>query len=194
VEPQLLTWSPRRPGPAPTCCSGTPWNAPAKVAVTKVALRQRESLAALRSHDGVLVLETMLWPDEVRVPDFSFLDQDIEVRTPGTADGDLTHRLDDRGLRAGPIPRRVPGALEELVAAKAEGREVTQPAEPAAPAEPASLLDALQASLDVATRTAGRPRPSAGRAGRPARKPRSAQTPNQNPKPNFSATKTIPVR
>src|SRR6266567_7458139 len=52
-----------------------------KVAVTRVALRQRESLAALRTRDGVLVLETLLWPDEVRAADFDFLDQDIEVRS-----------------------------------------------------------------------------------------------------------------
>ena len=51
-----------------------------KVAVVKVALRNRESLAALRVRDGVFVLETMLWPDEVRAPDFGFLDEDVEVR------------------------------------------------------------------------------------------------------------------
>ncbi len=52
-----------------------------KVALARVALRQRESLAALRSRDGVLVLETLLWPDEVRAADFPFLDQDVEVRS-----------------------------------------------------------------------------------------------------------------
>src|SRR6266699_2759560 len=39
------------------------------VAVAKVALRNRETLAALRTRDGVLVLVTLMWPDEVRVPD-----------------------------------------------------------------------------------------------------------------------------
>ncbi len=51
-----------------------------QVAVVKVALRQRESLATLRVRNGVFVLETMLWPDEVRTPDFPFLDEDIEIR------------------------------------------------------------------------------------------------------------------
>src|SRR5207247_9314306 len=41
-----------------------------RVAVVKVALRQREQLATLRVREGVLVLNTMLWPDEVRKPDF----------------------------------------------------------------------------------------------------------------------------
>src|SRR3954469_18689940 len=51
-----------------------------QVALVKVALRQRETLGTLRVRDGVIVLETMLWPDEVRSPDFAFLDEDIEVK------------------------------------------------------------------------------------------------------------------
>ncbi len=51
-----------------------------QVAITKIAIRQRESLAALRVRDGVLVLHTMRWPDEIRRPDFAFLDEDISVR------------------------------------------------------------------------------------------------------------------
>ena len=38
------------------------------VAIAKVALRQRESLALLRVVSDVLVMTTMLWPDEVRTP------------------------------------------------------------------------------------------------------------------------------
>jgi Ku protein len=51
-----------------------------RVAITKIAIRQRESLAAMRVLDGVLVLHTMRWPDEIRRPDFGFLDEDIAVR------------------------------------------------------------------------------------------------------------------
>src|SRR5438309_1987156 len=51
-----------------------------KVAIVKIALRQRESLATLRVRDGVFVLEMMLWPDEIREPQFGFLDDDIDVR------------------------------------------------------------------------------------------------------------------
>src|SRR4051794_6481749 len=51
-----------------------------QVAITKIAIRQRESLAVLRVKDGVLVLHTMRWPDEIRRPDFAFLDEDISVR------------------------------------------------------------------------------------------------------------------
>src|SRR3954463_7588916 len=51
-----------------------------KVAIVKVALRQRERLAMLRARDGVLVLQTLLWPDEVREARFEFLDDDVTVR------------------------------------------------------------------------------------------------------------------
>ncbi len=134
-----------------------------KVAVTRVALRQRESLAVLRSRDGLLVLETMLWPDEVRVPDFPFLDADIDVRTQElrmatSLIDSMTEDFDPDQYHDG-----YREALEQLVEAKAEGREVSAPAGPAAPAEPASLLDALQASLDAATRDRG-PVPAKRRA------------------------------
>jgi DNA end-binding protein Ku len=51
-----------------------------QVAITKIAIRQRESLAALRVREGVLVLHTMRWPDEIRRPGFAFLDEDVPVR------------------------------------------------------------------------------------------------------------------
>jgi non-homologous end joining protein Ku len=66
-----------------------------KVAVVKVALRQRESLATLRVRDGVFVLEMMLWPDEIRQPDFGFLDDDVEVRP---AEVQMAQSLIDAGL------------------------------------------------------------------------------------------------
>ena len=51
-----------------------------RMALTKIAIRQREALAAIRVRDGVLVLHTMRWPDEIRNAEFGFLDEDITVR------------------------------------------------------------------------------------------------------------------
>jgi DNA end-binding protein Ku len=134
-----------------------------KVALAMVALRQRESLATLRSRDGVLVLETLLWPDEVREAAFSFLDEDIEVRSQElkmaaslidsmTADFDPDEYHDNYRE-----------ALQELVDAKIEGREVVQPEEgKVAEGEPTSLTDALQASLTAAREGPGKARPASG--------------------------------
>ncbi|HEX2246536.1 MAG TPA: Ku protein, partial [Arthrobacter sp.] len=52
-----------------------------RTAVVKFALRQKTRLAALRVRDGVLVLQTLLWPDEVRTVDFESLDGVAEPRT-----------------------------------------------------------------------------------------------------------------
>ena len=51
-----------------------------RLAVVKVAMRQRESLAVLRVRDRVIVLQTLLWPDEVRAAEFDILEQDVEIR------------------------------------------------------------------------------------------------------------------
>jgi DNA end-binding protein Ku len=51
-----------------------------RMAVVKVALRQRETLALLRVRDEAIVLQTMLWPDEVREPDFETLRTEVDLR------------------------------------------------------------------------------------------------------------------
>ncbi len=45
-----------------------------RTAIVQFALRQKTRLAALRVRDNVLVLQTMLWDDEVRKPEFDVLD------------------------------------------------------------------------------------------------------------------------
>jgi DNA end-binding protein Ku len=51
-----------------------------RMAIVRVALRQRETLAVLRVRDKVILLQTMFWPDEIREADFKLLDSDIELR------------------------------------------------------------------------------------------------------------------
>jgi DNA end-binding protein Ku len=45
-----------------------------RTAIVQFALRQKTRLAALRVHDEVLLLQTLLWEDEVRVANFPALD------------------------------------------------------------------------------------------------------------------------
>src|SRR5712691_6316695 len=51
-----------------------------RVAIAKIALREKEHLAALRFKDNVFVLETMFWPDEIRAADFETLERKIQIR------------------------------------------------------------------------------------------------------------------
>ena len=129
-----------------------------KVAVVKVALRNRESLAALRVRDGVFVLETMLWPDEVRSPEFGFLDEDVEVRPQELAmAGSLIDTLTGE-FDASQYKDEYREALQAVIEAKVEGREVVQPTE----AQPTSgtvvdLMAALRASVEAAKKGSAAP-------------------------------------
>jgi DNA end-binding protein Ku len=128
-----------------------------QVAVVKVALRQREALAALRVKDGVFVLETMLWPDEVRTPDFGFLDDDVQVRAPELAmAGNLIESLSG-DFEPGEFHDDYRAALEELIEAKVEGQEIVAPtAEKADTGGVVDLMAALRASVEAAkSRQAG---------------------------------------
>jgi DNA end-binding protein Ku len=118
-----------------------------KIAIAQVALRQRESLATLRTRDGVLVLETLLWPDEVRAADFPFLEDDVEVRSQELQMA--SSLIDSMTVDFDPdeYHDRYREALQELVEAKVEGREVLQPQAEEEASEPTSLADALRASL-----------------------------------------------
>ncbi|MBE1485492.1 non-homologous end joining protein Ku [Plantactinospora soyae] len=138
-----------------------------RVAIVKVALRQREQLATLRVREGVLLLNTMLWPDEIRRPDFGFLDEDISVRPPELA---MASSLIDS--MAGEFEPDVftddyRAALQEVIDAKVEGREVVQPEEvEEAPAAAVDLMAALRASVDRARAARGEEPAGAG-AGKP---------------------------
>jgi len=144
-----------------------------KVAVVKVALRNRESLAALRVREGVFVLETMLWPDEVRTPDFGFLDEDVEVRPQElTMAGSLIETLSGQ-FDASQYKDGYREALQAVIEAKVEGRDVVQPesAQPTA-GTVVDLMAALRASVEAAKgRSAQEPTgtsPARKRAGKAA--------------------------
>lgn len=122
-----------------------------KIAIAQVALRQRESLAILRVRDGVLVLETLLWPDEVRVPAFPVLDDDIEVRSQELRMASSLIESMTVDFDPDEYHDSYREALQELVNAKVEGRDVLQPEAAETPSgETSSLADALRASMDAA--------------------------------------------
>jgi len=153
-----------------------------KVAVVKVALRNRESLATLRVRDGVFVLETMLWPDEVRTPDFGFLDETVDVRPQElamagslieTLSGDFDPSLYKDSYRE---------ALEEVIEAKVAGRELVAPAdEQPTGGTVVDLMAALRASVEAA------------RKGRPERAQDAAEPPRAADE-GSAAAKRAPAR
>ena len=133
-------------------------SASGRVAVVRFSMRERESLAALRVRDGVLVLETMLWADEIREPDFDFLDGAASTAKPKAAELKMAELLID-SLSTDFDPTDYHDAyreaLEEVIEAKVEGREVVTPPEPAeGGAQVIDLMAALKASVEASKKTA----------------------------------------
>ena len=133
-----------------------------RVAVVKVALRQRESLATLRVRDGVIVLETMLWPDEIRPAEFSFLDEDIDVRPQELQMAQSLIETMSDDFDPMQFTDQYREALEDVITAKIEGREVVAPTEPKAKGEVVDLMAALKASVESARK--GQPVSASGDA------------------------------
>jgi DNA end-binding protein Ku len=114
-----------------------------RVAIVKVALRQRERLAMLRARDGVLVLQTLLWPDEVRATKFGFLDQDVSVRPQEMAMAESYISALSGDFEPEEFSDEYRQALEEVIEAKVAGHEVKQPEE--APRDSGQVVDLMEA-------------------------------------------------
>jgi len=151
-----------------------------QVAVVKVALRSRESLATLRVADGVFVLETMLWPDEVRAPAFPFLDESIDVRPQELAMASSLIETMAADFDPSEYTDAYREALQAVIDAKAEGREVVQPEETKAEPAATDLLAALRASVEAAKK--GRTPTSTG-TGTAKKKPTTTRKPAAAKKP-----------
>lgn len=118
-----------------------------KVAVAKITLRDKEHLATIRVKDGVFVLETMHWPDEIRAPEFEELEKEPEIRKQELDMAkSLIENLTDE-FKVDEFVDRYRERLEEAVQAKIEGREIAVTAEKA-PTQVLDLMEALKASVE----------------------------------------------
>ena len=126
-----------------------------RMALVTVSLRNRMSLAVLRVRDDVIVLQTMMWPDEIRKADFASVDtteaKPAEVKMAKmlveTLAGDFEPDEYEDDYRE---------AVEALVKAKVEGGEVkAAPKERKTGGEVVDLLAALQRSVEAAQSARG---------------------------------------
>ena len=128
-----------------------------RVAVVTVSLRSRMTTAVLRVRDDVIVMQTMMWPDEVRKPEFSGLDAaDIDVKPQEMQMARMLVETLAGDYDPDEFEDDYQEALEALVRAKLEGGEVkrTEPKE-AGGGEVVDLLAALQKSVDAAKSARG---------------------------------------
>ncbi len=121
-----------------------------RIAIAKFALRQKQRLAVLRVRDNVLVVQTLLWPDEVRAAEFSSLDNDVVITDKElkmaislvdsfAADFNPDDFVDEYRLE-----------LQQMIEAKLDGDEAfpTAEADSGEDAEVLDLLAALQRSVE----------------------------------------------
>jgi DNA end-binding protein Ku len=129
-----------------------------RVAIVKVALRQKETLAVLRVRDKAILLQTMMWPDEIRTADFASLDIDVELRPQElkmaaslvesmAADFDPTEFTDS--YRAA-VVELIDAKLEKGESAELPGTEDGKKKATGKTGEVIDLLTALQRSVDRA--------------------------------------------
>lgn len=122
------------------------------VGVAKTALTSRERLAVLRPRHGVLTMHTVFWPDEIRAsgpaPTYPVTSREVEL-----AEMLLTQLT---GVDPGAVRDEYAEALDRLVVAVSEGRELEAPAGPREP--PQDLMAALEASIRASHPGEGKPR------------------------------------
>lgn len=158
-----------------------------KAAVVKVAIRQRESMALLRPRGWMLVLQLMLWPDEVREPQFPFLTDEVvlrpqEMQMAESYVATLSAEVDDADT-----VDRYRLALEQLVEAKAAGLPVEPPPPAAAPTEAIDLMEALRRSVEQAQQSKAAPPARDNGAGEPPPAQRARKKPAKKAAPRKRA-------
>ena len=125
-----------------------------RMAVVTVALRQRTTTAVLRVRDDVIVMQTMMWPDEIRTPDFKIDSGEVK-----DAEVKMAHMLVETlagDFEPEEFEDDYAAAVEAVVKAKIEGGEVRRtPTSTKTGGEVVDLLAALQRSVDDARSARG---------------------------------------
>lgn len=157
-----------------------------KVAVAKVTMTTRESLAVLRVVDELLVLHTMLWPDEVRsARGIEPPDEQVHANELRMARS-LMEQMSE-GFDVDDMHDEYRTAVEELIDAKLHGGEESPRPTPAAPTNVVDITELLQRSIDAQKgRSRGEGGDESGGAGgdrKPAKKTVAKKTAAKKPAP-----------
>jgi DNA end-binding protein Ku len=149
-----------------------------KVAIARVVIRSKENLVAIRPHDGVLAMETMLFADEVVPTDtLEELASDGAVKT---TDRELTmaRQLID-SLSSDFEPEKYHDEYRErvldLIERKAQGETIVIEEPSKEPEKVPDLMAALEASIAAAKPAEAKPAPAKKRKA-PAKKKAAAKT------------------
>jgi len=122
-----------------------------RMAIVTVSIRTRMTIAVLRVRDDVIVMQTMLWPDEIRSPEFASLGEETDAKPAELAMANMLVESLAGDYDPGDYEDDYKEAVDALVQAKIEGGELRE----AAAAQDSSgevldLLAALQRSVERA--------------------------------------------
>jgi DNA end-binding protein Ku len=138
-------------------------------AIANITIRKKEQLCALRPKDGALMLETLFYPDEIRAQP----EMDLDKVKISDRELEMAFALIDL-LRKPFDPEEYKDhyreALNQLIDAKLEGREVVESPAPKE-AKVIDLADALRRSVEAAKK--GKPKREARQRTRPAARRRT---------------------
>ena len=160
-----------------------------RVAIVHFALRSKTRLAALRVKDfgkrEVMIIHTLLWPDEIRDPDFPELDKKVEIKAAELkmAGQVVESMTDDFHPEAFTDDYRV--EMLELIQAKIDGGEAfaveEQPADLDETDDVSDLLAKLEASVKA-------------RQAEPAKKAPAKKAPAEKAPAKKAAAKKAPAK
>lgn len=131
-----------------------------RVAIAKVAFRDREHLVSVRPHDGVLLLNTLYWPDEIRSAGDLDLPEDVKIEAKELAMAKSLIGAMASEFDPSEHADEYRNALMQIVEAKREGEEAVVTAEPTPEATVIDLMAALKASVDAAKQKQAPARPA----------------------------------
>ena len=166
-----------------------------RVAVVTVSLRTRMTTAVLRVVDDVIVMQTMMWPDEIREPKFSGLEAaDMDVKPQELKMAQMLVETLAGDYDPDEFEDDYAHAVEALVQAKLEGGEVKHTEQPApSGGEVVDLLAALQKSVESARSSRGEaPAPKDEKP--PAEKSTSKKAPAKKAAAKKSTAKKAPAK
>lgn len=133
-----------------------------QIAVTKIAIRSRESLAVLRVHEDTLVLQTCLWPDEVRPAAGVAPEGEVTIRPQELQMARSLMDMLSQDFDLSTLHDEYQEALQQVIEARLQGVEL--PHEEEAAPTGGKVID-LMAALENSVRAAKESRGERGAAG-----------------------------
>lgn len=168
-----------------------------RVAIVNFALRNKTRLAALRVKDfskrDVMVIHTLLWPDEIRDPDFPSLDKEVDIKPAELKmAGQVVESMTD-DFKPDQFRDTYQEELHELVQAKLEGGEAfTVEDQPTDLDESTEDVSDLLAKLEASVKARGSGK--SAESGKDAEKAPAKKTPAKKTAAKKAPAKKAPAK